>query len=149
MNAIDQKIGARIKERREELGLSTSVLAARLKVTEEELVAMEAGTQRVGSQLLYRLTGLLDVPITWFYRDLKAGEDASEGDPEAELVTLFRALPDDATREAALSILRGLAEPRQTAAMRSPRGPSVLAFPKRTRPQGGPGGGQGESGGEA
>lgn len=68
--AIDRHIGARVRTRRRMLGLSQQEIAAGLGVTFQQLQKNENGTNRIGASRLYQLSGLLDVPIQWFFDEM-------------------------------------------------------------------------------
>jgi transcriptional regulator with XRE-family HTH domain len=68
--AIDRHIGTRVRARRQMLGLSQQKLAAGLGVTWQQLQKNEKGTNRIGASRLHQLSGLLDVPIRWFFDEM-------------------------------------------------------------------------------
>jgi transcriptional regulator with XRE-family HTH domain len=67
---IDRHIGTRVRARRQMLGLSQQKLAAGLGVTWQQLQKNEKGTNRIGASRLHQLSGLLDVPIQWFFDEM-------------------------------------------------------------------------------
>ncbi len=65
--AIDVFVGARIRMRRLELGLSYKELAAVIAVTDERVEAYESGTIRVRPGHLIDLADLLGVTLRFFF----------------------------------------------------------------------------------
>ncbi len=68
-NEIDLRVGNRVAQRRNELGLTQVDLAKRLNVTTEELGAFELGQKRIGARLLQEITVVLKAPVSFFLRD--------------------------------------------------------------------------------
>jgi transcriptional regulator with XRE-family HTH domain len=67
-NMDAQAFGARIKARREELGLSQNDLAIALRIPQGKVSMIEKGTRKV--EVLTELPALAEVlkcPITWFF----------------------------------------------------------------------------------
>jgi transcriptional regulator with XRE-family HTH domain len=63
----DVLVGARVRFRRVELGLSQTALAERLGVTFQQVQKYERGTNRIGAGRLQVLARALDVPISYFF----------------------------------------------------------------------------------
>ncbi len=70
LGLIDRRIGARIRVRRERLGLSVPGLAARLGRPPSLIEDYEAGRARAGASVLLALTQVLQVEIGYFLRGL-------------------------------------------------------------------------------
>ena len=70
---IDVHVGQRVRARRQVLGLSQSQLGAELGVTFQQVQKYERGTNRIGSSRLFRISRVLDVPISYFF-DEYSGE---------------------------------------------------------------------------
>jgi len=64
---LDAHIGARIKQRRVELGMSPMDLARALNLSLEQLVMLEAGDVPVTCKRLYEASRVLRVPMLWFF----------------------------------------------------------------------------------
>jgi transcriptional regulator with XRE-family HTH domain len=81
---LDVQIGRRLKLRRLQLKITTAEVAQLVGLSEQDYIACEQGTRRVGAELLVRIAELMEVPLTWFYEDAEAhGEDDgshSDGD---------------------------------------------------------------------
>ena len=69
-NPIDIHVGARVRLRRNLLGLTLQTLAKAVGVTYQQLQKYERGVNRVGASRLFNLSRVLDVPISFFFDDL-------------------------------------------------------------------------------
>ncbi len=69
-NPIDVHVGARVRLRRNLLGLTLQTLAKAVGVTYQQLQKYERGVNRVGASRLFNLGRALDVPISFFFEDL-------------------------------------------------------------------------------
>lgn len=104
---LEQEIGARIRARRRQLGLSQSELASRLGVSFQQVQKYERGANRVAASTLVAAASALGVSIGWL-----VGEDAPQ-EGEAELLAAL-------SRPGALDILRafnGIADARGRSAL--------------------------------
>jgi transcriptional regulator with XRE-family HTH domain len=72
--AIDDHVGARIRERRIMLGLTQQQLAEMIGVTYQQAHKYERGINRVSAGRLYEIARVLNAPITYFYEGV--GEEA-------------------------------------------------------------------------
>jgi transcriptional regulator with XRE-family HTH domain len=103
-------IGARMRTRRRQLGLSQSDLAARLGVSFQQVQKYERGANRVAASTLLTAARALNTSIAWL-----VGEEASGRDDDDDV---FRAL----ARPGALEMLQAfnaIAEPRVRMALLS------------------------------
>ena len=75
-NAIDQHIGDRLRQRRSELGLSLTRLAADLALTPDALSLIEEGRTRLDAMLLERAATRLSIPAAYFFRTSRPDDDA-------------------------------------------------------------------------
>ncbi len=69
-NPIDIHVGARVRLRRNQLGLTLMTLAKAVGVTYQQLQKYERGVNRIGASRLFNLSRVLDVPISFFFEDL-------------------------------------------------------------------------------
>ena len=65
--AIDDYVGARIRERRIMLGLTQQQFAEMIGVTYQQAHKYERGINRVSAGRLYEIARVLNAPITYFY----------------------------------------------------------------------------------
>src|SRR2546423_4748439 len=68
--AVDDHVGARIRERRIMLGLSQQQLAQMIGVTYQQAHKYERGLNRISAGRLYEIAQVLSVPVSWFFEGL-------------------------------------------------------------------------------
>jgi DNA-binding XRE family transcriptional regulator len=68
---IDIHIGVRLRQRRVLLGITQEVLAQRIGISFQQMQKYEIGENRISAARLFRLSQLLDVPVTWFFGGMK------------------------------------------------------------------------------
>lgn len=76
----DQHVGARVRARRIELGLSQQELGDKLGVSFQQVQKYERGTNRIGAGRMYDVAKHLQVPITYFYEGIKDGSAPADED---------------------------------------------------------------------
>lgn len=81
---IDIAVGARIRLRRKQLGVSQSKLAEAIGVTFQQVQKYERGANRVSASTLAKVSGALDCKVADFF-----GEEADGGD-ERELFAVLK-----------------------------------------------------------
>lgn len=69
-NPVDIHVGARVRLRRKILRLSQEKLGEELGVTFQQVQKYERGANRVGASRLWKLSEVLDVPVSFFYDGL-------------------------------------------------------------------------------
>src|SRR3954470_10751401 len=69
-NPIDVRVGARLRLRRNMLGLSQEKLGEAIGLTFQQVQKYERGTNRLGASRLHELSRVLDVPISFFFDDV-------------------------------------------------------------------------------
>lgn len=69
-NPVDIHVGARVRLRRKILRLSQEKLGDELGVTFQQVQKYERGANRVGASRLWKLSEILDVPVSFFYDGL-------------------------------------------------------------------------------
>ncbi len=105
---LDLAIGARLRTRRRQLGLSQSDLSERLGVSFQQVQKYERGANRIAASTLLAAAQALNVSIGWL-----VGEDIPD---QADDDEVFRAL----SKPGALEILEAfnrIADPRARAAL--------------------------------
>jgi transcriptional regulator with XRE-family HTH domain len=90
---VDVYVGARLKMRRHELGMSQGTLAGAIKLTFQQVQKYEKGTNRMGASRLMQIANVLDVPPTFFF---EGGPDqkAQRNLPSPDYADEFIKLPD-------------------------------------------------------
>jgi len=66
---VDVHVGARVRLRRMILGMSQETLGKSLGLTFQQIQKYEKGVNRIGASRIFELSGLLSVPIQFFYDD--------------------------------------------------------------------------------
>jgi ribosome-binding protein aMBF1 (putative translation factor) len=65
---LDLLIGKRLRERRMLLAITQEELARRIGLSFQQLQKYEIGENRISAARLFKLSEILEVPITWFFR---------------------------------------------------------------------------------
>ncbi len=73
---IDVHVGARLRLRRNLLGMSQEQLGKAGGLTFQQIQKYERGTNRMGASRLFQFAKLLDVPVSYFFDDVR-GERAA------------------------------------------------------------------------
>jgi transcriptional regulator with XRE-family HTH domain len=125
-NPIDIQVGARLRLRRNMLGLSQEKLAEAIGLTFQQVQKYERGTNRIGASRLHELSRVLDVPVSFFFDDTdpvrapamggfaEPPAEAFESDPlrkreTKELVEAYFAVDDPSVRRRLLDLAKALA----------------------------------------
>ena len=113
---LELMIGARMRTRRRQLGLSQSDLAERLGVSFQQVQKYERGANRVAASTLLAAAQALGTSISWLVGEEVSGRDDDEdvfralARPGAlEMLQAFNAIPDPAARAALLALAREMA----------------------------------------
>lgn len=117
--STDVLVGARIRLRRKELGLSQAQLASALRLTFQQIQKYENGVNRIGAGRLMEVADRLNVPITYFFEGIGRASDEtlqSAADinllsrPGAiDLLSNFDKIQDPALRKVVQDLTRRLA----------------------------------------
>ena len=120
-NPIDVHVGARVRLRRLNLGMSQEKLGERLGLTFQQVQKYEKGSNRIGASRLYAISQVLETQISFFFEGLEraaddaSGEDHSLSDflatPEAvELNRSFARIQNTATRKRLTDLVKSVAD---------------------------------------
>jgi len=123
-NAVDRKLGQRVRSRRLEIGMSQERLAELLGVTFQQVQKYEKGVNRIAASRLFDIAAALDVPIARFFENIASGRGASgvaEGRREfvddalatpegAQLMALFASIKSIKVRRRVVELVRALTE---------------------------------------
>lgn len=116
-NAIDKKIGQRVRARRLELGVSQERLAEMLGITFQQVQKYEKGVNRIAASRLFDIACALDVPVADFFAGLKANapggrgsgiDEALSASGAPELLRRFAGLRTEKLRRQVLQLVRVL-----------------------------------------
>jgi transcriptional regulator with XRE-family HTH domain len=110
--AIENHVGARIRERRIMLGLTQPQLAEVLGVTYQQLYKYEHGFNRVSAGRLFEIGRALSAPVGYFYEGI--GEEGVRPVGQRERMRLevaknFADMTDERHQEALTALTRALA----------------------------------------
>ena len=92
---VDREVGARVRIRRQELGITQQELGRAIGVTFQQIQKYEIGHNRIGAGRLYAISRHLRVPITYFFDkmlDSQGGEQVIDAVSTAELLQTSGAL---------------------------------------------------------
>ncbi len=122
-NAIDRKIGQRVRTRRLEIGMSQERLAEMLGVTFQQVQKYEKGVNRIAASRLHDISSALDMPVARFFEGMATGRAAGVAEtardyvddvlatPEgAQLMALFAAIKSTRVRRRVVELVRALSE---------------------------------------
>lgn len=120
-NAIDRRLGQRVRARRLEIGMSQERLAALLGVTFQQVQKYEKGVNRIAASRLFAIAAALDMPVARFFEGLTAGrasgvagqrkdyiEDAMATPEGAQLMSLFASVKSLKVRRRVIELVRAL-----------------------------------------
>jgi transcriptional regulator with XRE-family HTH domain len=94
-NAVDRRLGQRLRTRRLETGLSQERLAEILGVTFQQVQKYEKGVNRMAASRLFEISAALEVPVAYFFEGLTAGRPRGMAEePETAFVYDILATPE-------------------------------------------------------
>ena len=118
-NAVDRRIGQRVRSRRLEIGMSQERLADLLGVTFQQVQKYEKGVNRIAASRLHDIGVALDMPAARFFEGLAVARGDGRHDhadnilatPEgAQLVALFAGIKSLKVRRRVVELVKALAE---------------------------------------
>ena len=130
-NAIDRKIGQRVRSRRLEIGMSQERLAELLGITFQQVQKYEKGVNRIAASRLFDIASALQQPVARFYEGLSARsagaaetrqntvDDALATPEGAQLMSVFASIRSQRVRRKVLELVRTLAEEAAESGKRS------------------------------
>lgn len=71
---VDVHVGARLRQRRAQIGLSQSAIAEAAGITFQQVQKYEKGTNRCSSSMLWKFAQALSVEPSFFFEELKVGK---------------------------------------------------------------------------
>ncbi|MGV6802447.1 MAG: helix-turn-helix domain-containing protein [bacterium] len=93
---IDLHVGQKLRQRRCLLGLTQQKLAEAVGIKFQQIQKYESGANRVSASRLWALANALDVPVSFFFDDLRGTKDMCESNPSA-FPTMQGSLSGDTT----------------------------------------------------
>lgn len=119
-NPIDRHVGMRVRMRRMMLGISQEKLGERLGLTFQQVQKYEKGVNRIGASRLMQMSGILGVPVSFFFEDAPNETEMAEDllpTPGAllivpgaiQLLQAYALIEDPAVRRSLLTIAESIA----------------------------------------
>ncbi len=96
-NPIDKYVGSRVRMRRMMLSMSQEKLGDALGLTFQQVQKYEKGTNRIGASRLQQISGILQVPVSFFFEgapDISAAGTTIGEAPSPAYVADFLATSD-------------------------------------------------------
>ncbi|NNH60058.1 helix-turn-helix domain-containing protein [Rhizobium laguerreae] len=125
-NAIDSYVGARIRMRRQLLGMSQERLAEQIGVTFQQVQKYEKGINRIGASRLQRIAEVLHTSVSFFFEQensepltLQGLDLSANTDPVAEFLRTkeglvlnraFLKIADRNIRETVIALVKAMAQ---------------------------------------
>lgn len=109
MAELKRRIGARLRQAREDRGLTQEDVAGMIGLTDVGYGAYERGQRLIPVDCLVKLTSILDRSINYFL-DSPAPNGGLTAQEE-EMVKLMRQASDDAIRQALVRMARAASQP--------------------------------------
>lgn len=75
---VDVHVGGRVRLRRMLLGMSQEELGNRLGLTFQQIQKYERGANRIGASRLYKISRILEVPVSFLFDDMDNDEGPSD-----------------------------------------------------------------------
>ncbi len=112
---VDVHVGSRVRIRRTMLGMSQEKLAELIGLTFQQVQKYEKGANRMGSSRLWELSGVLDVPVMYFFEGLddaqsKGGEDTLTKRETLELTRAYYRIKSDRIRKRLYELVKAVAK---------------------------------------
>jgi transcriptional regulator with XRE-family HTH domain len=122
-NAVDRRLGQRVRTRRLEISMSQERLAELLGVTFQQVQKYEKGVNRIAASRLFDISAALDMPVARFFEGLtsaRMGGVAESDDsfihdalatPEgAQLIALFASIKNSKVRRRVVELVKALSD---------------------------------------
>lgn len=119
-NAVDRKVGQRVRSRRLEIGMSQERLAELLGVTFQQVQKYEKGVNRIAVSRLWDISVALEMPVSRFFEGVSARgvaenrqdyvDDALATPEGAQLMALFASIKSQKVRRKVVELVRTLTE---------------------------------------
>jgi transcriptional regulator with XRE-family HTH domain len=122
-NPVDAHVGNRVRLRRMLVGMSQERLGELLGLTFQQVQKYEKGVNRIAAGRLFEISGILGVPVSFFYEDIdgrRAGfAEGADAPPVMDFLAsgeglqlslAFMRIEDPKVRRRILDLVRSLAE---------------------------------------
>lgn len=121
-NALDRRIGQRVRARRLEIGMSQERLAELLGITFQQVQKYEKGVNRIAASRLFDISSALDLPVGSFFEGVlgrgpgvaeeseRYVDDALATPEGVQLMALFASIKNVKVRRRVVELVKALAE---------------------------------------
>ena len=126
-NPIDVHVGGRLRMRRILIGMSQEKLGENLAVTFQQIQKYEKGSNRISASRLYDISRILDVPVQFFFDDIKDGNGTKKSNGQeqsddfrmidflsnadgAQLVRTFSGIEDAGIRRNIIDLVKSISD---------------------------------------
>jgi transcriptional regulator with XRE-family HTH domain len=113
IHQIDIHVGRRLRERRQELGMSQGSLGRHLGITFGQIQKYEKGSNRIGAGRLYRVAAVLGVPVQYFFEGLGEPDPAARIESAAsdagQMLDLIDRISNPDARQALIALVSSMA----------------------------------------
>jgi transcriptional regulator with XRE-family HTH domain len=119
-NAIDRKVGQRVRSRRLEVGMSQERLAELLGVTFQQVQKYEKGVNRIAVSRLWDISVALELPVNRFFEGVSMRgvaenrqefvDDALATPEGAQLMAMFASIKSQKLRRKVVELVKTLTE---------------------------------------
>jgi transcriptional regulator with XRE-family HTH domain len=92
---VDVHVGARVRLRRTLMGMSQEKLGAAVGLTFQQIQKYERGANRIGASRLFEIASVLQVPVQFFFEDMRTEPESSDYKPMSGETEL----PDEAAEQ--------------------------------------------------
>ena len=134
-NPVDVHVGARLRLKRNLLGMSQETLGGLVGLTFQQIQKYERGASRIGASRVYEFSTIMGVDVSFFFKDMAPELKTHEGryaagirdkeadhyqpDPLArretlELVRAYYAISDPGIRKVLFNLLKSVAKAEYT-----------------------------------
>jgi transcriptional regulator with XRE-family HTH domain len=120
-NAVDRKVGQRVRSRRLEIGMSQERLAELLGVTFQQVQKYEKGVNRIAVSRLWAIAAALELPVARFFDGAGGARGVTENrqdyvddalaTPEGmQLMSLFASIKSQKLRRKVVELVKALTD---------------------------------------
>ena len=105
---VDVHVGARMRQRRTLLGMSQEKLGTAVGLTFQQIQKYERGANRIGASRLFEMSRVLDVPVQFFFDEMRTEPESSDYKPMSGEVETHPQAPerDPLSRRETLELVR-------------------------------------------
>ena len=125
--SIDEHVGSRLRQRRSVMGWSQEKLAESVNITFQQVQKYERGLNRISAGRLFEFSGVLNVPVGYFFEEMDtlSAQGGSQGFAESgqapyqpeniferketiDLIRAYYAIEDEKVRKDLLKLIKSM-----------------------------------------